>query len=164
MSRLLKRLILCWVFICCASYPETTVCFTPNKQCQQHIISEIMNAKESIRVQAYGFTDKLIAHALVNMYTRGVDVAVILDKSNRTSVKSVRSILIDSNIPLRFDLDHGIAHNKIMIIDESRVITGSYNFSENAYKVNRENVLIIEDKELSKKYLDNWNDRWERSE
>jgi len=34
-------------------------------------------------------------------------------------------------------------HNKVMIIDDKVVITGSYNFSENA-EANDENMLVIE--------------------
>ena len=34
-------------------------------------------------------------------------------------------------------------HNKVMVIDNKTVVTGSYNFSENAEK-NDENLVIIE--------------------
>jgi phosphatidylserine/phosphatidylglycerophosphate/cardiolipin synthase-like enzyme len=43
-------------------------------------------------------------------------------------------------------------HNKIIILDERIVITGSYNFSENA-ESNDENQLIIESKDVAAAYL-----------
>jgi phospholipase D len=57
------------------------------------------------------------------------------------------------------DIVPGIAHNKVMIIDEKKVITGSFNFTDAADKRNSENVIIIEDKETVKQYINNWYNR-----
>ena len=163
----IKSLLLCVIISCSAiALPESkypSVCFTPNIQCRNNIINEINDAKKSIKVQAYGFTDILIAHALVNMHKQGVCVFVILDKSNKKSKHSVWPLLIRNYISVKFDCANGIAHNKIMIIDDVKIITGSYNFSANAYKVNRENLLIMHDKLLANKYVVNFNYRWMKS-
>jgi phosphatidylserine/phosphatidylglycerophosphate/cardiolipin synthase-like enzyme len=143
-----------------SSLGPITVCFTPNKQCQSKIISEIGGAKKSIFVQAYSFTDKDIAMALAAAASRGVDVKVLLDKSNQSDNRSAKDILLYQNIPLRFDAPSGIAHNKIMIIDETKVISGSYNFSAAAYKRNTENLLVISNPSLAHSYLQNWRARW----
>lgn len=47
--------------------------------------------------------------------------------------------------------DYDFMHNKVMIIDDRFVITGSYNFSENA-EGNDENLLIIESAKVAKAY------------
>lgn len=144
-----------------SEYP--LACFTPNQKCQFHIIDHINDAKKSIRIQAYSFTDKAIANALVEAHMRGVDVKIILNKDNVKSLRSVKDIVINAGILVKFDYPKGIAHNKVMIIDEENLITGSYNFSENAYKNNTENLLILVDPILCKSYLNNWNIRWEQS-
>jgi len=54
------------------------------------------------------------------------------------------------------DGSHAIAHNKIMIIDKIKIITGSFNFTKAAEEMNAENLLIISSKELANLYLDNW--------
>ncbi len=141
-----------------------SVCFTPNKQCQAQILQEIDQAKTSIFVQAYSFTDKHIARALASAAGRGVAVKVLLDKSNRNDNRSAKSILIQSGLPLRFDAPSGIAHNKIMIIDAAKVISGSYNFSAAAYTRNTENLLIINSSTLAKDYIQNWQTRWDLSQ
>ena len=140
-----------------------SVCFTPNKRCQSQILQEIDQAKASIFVQAYSFTDKYIARALVSATRRGVVVKVLLDKSNRNDGRSAKSILTESRVPLRFDAPNGIAHNKIMIIDGVKVISGSYNFSAAAYTRNTENLLIINSPTLAKDYIQNWRARWDLS-
>jgi hypothetical protein len=47
---------------------------------------------------------------------------------------------------------HGIAHNKVMIIDGKTVITGSFNFTKAAEEKNAENVLITHDAALAQRY------------
>jgi phosphatidylserine/phosphatidylglycerophosphate/cardiolipin synthase-like enzyme len=49
-----------------------------------------------------------------------------------------------------------IAHNKVMVIDSRTVITGSFNFTKAAEESNAENLLVIDDAELAKKYTQNW--------
>ena len=136
------------------------VCFTPPSGCSEKIIEEINNSKASIYVQAYGFTSKTIADSLIKAHLRGVKVQVILDRSNMS--KKGYSKLMDlkeAGIDISLDIVPGIAHNKVMIIDEKKVITGSFNFTEAADKRNSENVIIIEDKETVKQYLNNWYNR-----
>lgn len=136
------------------------VCFTPPSGCSEKIIEEINKSEISIYVQAYGFTSKKIADSLINAHLRGVKVQVILDRSNMS--KKGYSKLMDlkeAGVDISLDIVPGIAHNKVMIIDEKKVITGSFNFTEAADKRNSENVIIIEDKETVKQYLNNWYNR-----
>jgi hypothetical protein len=74
-----------------APMPSTTtmpsavpVCFTPGGNCTDAIVQALGDAKRTILVQAYSFTSSPIAKALLDAHTRGVQVQVILDKSQRT--------------------------------------------------------------------------------
>lgn len=131
------------------------VCFTPGQNCTQEIVDAIDGAISEIWVQAYGFTSKPIAQALVTAQQRGVKVQIILDKSNRQDPRSAWYFM-RHGIPVTIDSEPGIAHNKVMVIDQTRVITGSFNFTNAAQNRNAENVLIIDDESLAKKYLMNW--------
>ena len=64
--------------------------------------------------------------------------------------------LKDGGILVYIDDCCAIAHNKVMIIDERIVLTGSYNFTKSAEIRNAENMLIIEDRALAARYLENW--------
>jgi phosphatidylserine/phosphatidylglycerophosphate/cardiolipin synthase-like enzyme len=48
-----------------------------------------------------------------------------------------------------------IAQDKIMIIDGKTLITGSFNFTKAAEEKDAENLLIIQDKNLAAKYIEN---------
>ena len=112
--------------------PSWRVCFTPGEQCADQLVAVLDAAKSSIRVQAYSFTAKDIADALIRAQARGVDVVVILDKSQTRERFSMIDEMKDGGILVYIDDCCAIAHNKVMIIDERIVVTGSYNFTKSA--------------------------------
>ena len=132
-------------------------CFTPPDHCGDLIVSHINKAKRSVFVQAYGFTSKKIIDAFVQAKNRGLQVEIILDRSNFHKNKHVVLDLLKSNqIQIYQDRISSIAHNKVMIIDSNTILTGSFNFTENADKRNAENVLLIANTDLAKTYYKNW--------
>jgi phosphatidylserine/phosphatidylglycerophosphate/cardiolipin synthase-like enzyme len=133
----------------------TEICFSPKGGCTEAIVSQINHAKSEILVQAYSFTSALIAKALTTAYKRGVSVQAILDKRQRSERYTSATLLTNAGIPTFIDDKHAIAHNKIMIIDRTKVITGSFNFTKAAEEKNAENLLIISSKELAKVYIEN---------
>lgn len=138
---------------------QLNVCFTPGTKCTSLIIQEIRKAKSTIRVQAYSFTSQPIATALIEMAQKGVKVAVLVDRSQLGTERSVVSLLKTHRIPVSVDTVPGIAHNKIIIIDNDSLITGSFNFSSAAEDRNAENVLLIKDPVMVTHYLKNWEKR-----
>lgn len=166
----MKKLILIsllFIFpVFAGTIPATTyqVCFTPGGECTDMIVDTIDGAKQSIFVQAYSFTSAPIAKALTDAKQRGIDVEVILDKSQEKQHYSSATFLEHSGIPTWIDYKVAIAHNKVMVIDHTKVITGSFNFTQAAQFKNAENVLILSDKQLADAYYKNWQDRMQQSE
>ena len=141
------------------------VAFSPNGGGAALIIRTIGEAKKTIQVQAYSFTNADIDKALLDAHKRGVNVRVVLDKSQETEKYTSATFLANAGVPVRIDDDFAIAHSKIMIIDGETVITGSFNFTKAAEERNAENVLVIRsNRELAKLYLQNWQWRWDASE
>jgi phosphatidylserine/phosphatidylglycerophosphate/cardiolipin synthase-like enzyme len=140
------------------------VYFSPQGGCTDAIVKELNKAKSTVLVQAYTFTSAPIAKALLNAHKRGVKVEVILDKSQRTQKYSSATFLYNVGIPVKIDARHAIAHNKVMIIDEETVITGSFNFTKAAEMNNAENLLVIYDKKLAERYIKNWQEHDRHSE
>jgi len=143
--------------------PVIHACFTPGQDCTHQITDEIGKAEHSILVQAYGFTSKDIADALIAAKNRGVKVKVILDKSQRKQKYSLLHYIVETGIPVWIDTKPAIAHNKVMIIDGKEVITGSFNFTDAAQKRNAENVVFISDTKLAQEYIQNWKNREQQS-
>ena len=140
------------------------VYFSPHGGCTDAIVGELDKAQNTVLVQAYTFTSYRIAKALPDTHKRGIKVEVILDKSQRTDQYSSADFLANSGIPVRIDAQHAIAHNKVMIIDGETVITGSFNFTKAAEENNAENLLVIHDKKLAERYIENWQEHDRHSE
>jgi phosphatidylserine/phosphatidylglycerophosphate/cardiolipin synthase-like enzyme len=140
------------------------VYFSPHGECTNAIIRELKKANNSILVQAYFFTSDPIAEALRDVFNRSVKVEVILDKSQKTGKSSKATFFFNAGIPTRIDAAHSIAHNKMMVIDEEIVITGSFNFTKAAEKNNAENLLVIHDKKLASLYTKNWQEHAQHSD
>ena len=132
------------------------VFFSPMGGATEAVVRALKQARQTVLVQAYSFTSAPIARALVDAHQRGVEVHVILDKSQRTKKYSSASFLADEGVPVAIDDAHAVAHNKVMVIDATKVITGSFNFTTAAEKSNAENLLVIDDPALAEKYTVNW--------
>jgi len=147
-----------------SALPPIEVYFSPHGGCTEAVVREIDAAKSNILVQAYSFTSAPIAKALVEANRRGVAVDVLLDKSQRTEKYSSADFLLHAGVSTRIDVKHAIAHNKVMILDNAVVITGSFNFTAAAEKSNAENLLLIRDPQMAAIYSANWQDHCEHSE
>jgi phosphatidylserine/phosphatidylglycerophosphate/cardiolipin synthase-like enzyme len=140
------------------------VYFSPHEGCTEAIIKELNKAKSTILVQAYRFSSAPIGKALLSAHKRGVNVEVILDKSQRADKYSSATFFLNAGIPVKIDAQHAIAHNKVMIIDGETVITGSFNFTKAAEENKAENLLIFHDKNMAERYINNWQEHDRHSE
>ncbi len=141
-----------------------TVHFPRTGGSTEGIVEALGNVKQSVLVQAYSFTSVPIAKALVDAHRRGVRMKVILDKSQRTEKYSSADFVAHAGIPTWIDTHHKIAHNKVMVLDGTFVITGSFNFTKSAEHDNAENLLVIYSKELAARYTANWENHAAHSE
>ncbi len=147
------------------SIGTTDVYFSPNGGATEAIVRETNVAKHEILVQAYSFTSKPIAKALINARKRGVKIEVVLDKSQRREKYTSADFIAHAGIPTFIDAQHAIAHNKIMIIDRTTLITGSFNFTKAAEEKNAENMVMIKgNKTLVDRFIRNFEDHKGHSE
>ena len=146
-----------------ASTPESMdVCFTPGQSCLPKVIKYIDNAKTSILLLGYSFTSKPITQALMQAKKRGVNVRIVLDHSQQYQKysKEVIQVLLNNQMDVRFDHTVKIAHNKVLVIDSLRTVTGSYNWTHSAEFKNAENLVFIKSQEVAKKYAVYFEGRW----
>jgi phosphatidylserine/phosphatidylglycerophosphate/cardiolipin synthase-like enzyme len=137
--------------------PSTITYFSPKGGCEAAILKELKAARREILVQAYSFTADPLTLALVDAKKRGAHVEVILDKSNEVERYSELHVFLEHGLAPLIDAHHPIAHNKVMIIDRKTVVTGSFNFTNQAEQENAENLLIIKGHpELVQSYRQNF--------
>ena len=134
------------------------VLFSPRGGITDQIVSEIDCATSEIYVQAYSFTSRSIADALIKAKARGLRIEVCADDSNKNPDTSVCDELSDARIEVWLDAKHAIAHSKVIVIDGALVICGSFNWTQAAERSNSENCLFIQSKTIALQYRNNFID------
>jgi phosphatidylserine/phosphatidylglycerophosphate/cardiolipin synthase-like enzyme len=128
--------------------------FSPQDGTLEHILEAVNSAQESIFFLAYSFTSDELADALIKQAKSGVTVKGVIDKDQYHSNSGTEfDNLYNAGIDVNLDGNPRLMHNKVIIIDQHIVITGSYNFSNNAEHNNDENTLIIHNPEIAADYL-----------
>ena len=136
------------------------VYFTPPAGAAKAIVKAIDASSSEVLVQAYGFTHNAIAQAIIRAHQRGVKVSVLLDQKSDHTNRYVVDLFNNAQVSMRQDGKHAIAHNKVMVIDEHIVITGSFNFTNSAETRNAENFLILKSSALAARYKEEWHKHW----
>ena len=147
-----------------ACTPSVEVAFSPNDGATELVVKTIESARNTVRVAAYSFTSKPIALALVESKKRGVDVKVVVDKSQATARYTAATFLANEGVPVRVDYRYAIMHDKFIVVDGVTVEEGSYNFTAAAEAKNAENVLVLHDATVAAKYGQEWDRLWGESE
>lgn len=138
------------------------VAFTPADDAEKLLIGVIDDARTSLHVQAYVFTSKAVAGALVAAHRRGVRVEVLADaKMNARATGNAIPLLLAAGVPVAFETAYAAAHNKVIVADADgprcAVLTGSYNFTWSAANRNAENLIVLRGNcALAQAYRSNW--------
>ncbi len=138
------------------------VLFTPGDAADDAIISAIDAARREVLVQAFTFTHRRIASALIRAQRRGLRVEVVADAQQAASVPNgVLPNLARAGVPVFLDAEHDSAHNKVLVLDPAApgatVITGSFNLTYSAQSRNAENIVIFRGHpQLAAEYAENW--------
>jgi len=141
--------------------PATEEAFSPHQGSTALIVRTIGEARHSVRVAAYSFTSRQIAQALIDAHGRGVDVRVVLNKSQRSSRSSMAAKVAESGLPVRFNSHYAIMHDKFIIVDDVTLETGSFNYTQAAENRNAENVLVVhDDPQAVAGYVQQWEKLW----
>ncbi len=128
--------------------------FSPEDQTEARLIALIKSAQKNIIFLAYSFTSDPIADAMLNRAAHGVYVAGIFESSQyRSNLGTEFDRLKNAGLDVRLDNNPKNMHHKVIIIDQSIVVTGSYNFSHYAEARNDENTLILHDAGIAQRYI-----------
>lgn len=111
---------------------------------RDNVLKLINTARKSIDIAVYSIYDDEIFDALLEAKKRGVKIRIITDKLQATQSEVVKK-LYDSGFDLKISrgFNNGMMHNKYAIFDNEVVITGSFNWSNNAEVYNWENLAVV---------------------
>lgn len=140
------------------------VFFCPEDNCSEQLISHIESAQDEIVIAIYSFTHDEISSALMGAKERGVLVKIIFDNQQAGNQYSEDEKLSEFGIPIKIKSGSGYMHNKFIVIDRKKVLTGSFNYSQNADTKNDENLVLLVSEILAKEYLLEFEELWNASD
>jgi phosphatidylserine/phosphatidylglycerophosphate/cardiolipin synthase-like enzyme len=128
--------------------------FSPDDEVASRILPLLQNAQESIYFLAFSFTSDDIAQAMRDKHAAGLTVMGVMDDSQVASNQGTEyDLFLQSGLDIRRDDNKGLMHHKVIIIDRSIVITGSYNFTASAEDRNDENIVIFFSSDIAEWFL-----------
>ena len=127
--------------------------FAPENDIENIIIGRIKRAKTSVRFMAFSFTSASIAEAMIKKFKEGVEVSGVFENRGSGTKDSQFIKMKVEGVPVRLDSNKYAMHHKVIIIDDYRLITGSYNFSKNASRNNDENCIMIDNRAITALYI-----------
>jgi phosphatidylserine/phosphatidylglycerophosphate/cardiolipin synthase-like enzyme len=130
-------------------------------------LSQLIADAQSVRFLAFSFTESMdwkdssgehsVMDQLISQAASGqLDLKGIVETTSRQYIKPMYCASLD----VRQDGNPEFMHHKVFIIDESIVVTGSFNFSASAANSNDENVLIIHNADIAQAYLQEFDRLW----
>jgi phosphatidylserine/phosphatidylglycerophosphate/cardiolipin synthase-like enzyme len=139
------------------------ILFSAEDHAVSNLIALVNDAQTSIRFLAFSFTDYPLAQAMIDRAAAGVDVQGVFEKFGSNGIRSELKTFWCAQVPVRQDGNGSFLHDKIIIIDNAIVVTGSLNYSSSADDENEENVVILENAEIAALYLQEYQKIWNQA-
>lgn len=136
--------------------------FCPEDSCKHHVLESLERARNSVTFMTFSFTDDDIGNLLIKKYNQGVEVRGVFEKFQNNAWNEYER-LKQNGLDVRWDENKNNMHHKVFIIDENIVITGSYNPTKSANTINDENIVIIHDKNIAKRFSTEFERVWPKS-
>ncbi|WP_027374876.1 phospholipase D-like domain-containing protein [Chryseobacterium sp. UNC8MFCol] len=118
---------------------------------QNRILDALDSAEVSITLVIAWFTNKVLFQKILEKQKQGVEVKIAIYDDGINKKHGVNIDLVP-NVKLKRGVRGGLMHNKFCVIDNQIVITGSYNWSDNAEFKNDENVTVEYDPKQATRY------------
>lgn len=152
------------VFAPCKQNPS--VCFSPDNACDLLVAQSIDQAEPpyGADIAIYSINRESIAAAILRARARNVPVRLVLDASQIADAKEKPALqrLLDAGVAMKRDTHSGIMHNKFVVVNRRLLVTGSFNFTNNATENNDENVLSWDCQRVTTVYADRFDRLWSK--
>jgi phosphatidylserine/phosphatidylglycerophosphate/cardiolipin synthase-like enzyme len=137
--------------------------FAPEKELAPIIAALVSQADSDVKFMAFSFTQEDIGEAMIERAEAGIPVTGVFETTGSNTEYSYYPDMLDlglDNLQVRQDGNPRVMHHKVIIIDESITLLGSFNFSASANDSNDENILIVYDPVFASFFLEEFDAVW----
>jgi phosphatidylserine/phosphatidylglycerophosphate/cardiolipin synthase-like enzyme len=141
---------------------NTSIYFCPKNDCETPILNILKNSKSEIFLASFVLTLNSIEETLIQKSNQGVDVFVLIE-SRMQNIRGSNLSNLNKNLNLKIDTNPKTMHHKFFVVDKRYVITGSMNPTSSGIKKNDENLIIIDNTVLAKKFREEFLKEYNKS-
>jgi len=141
---------------------DDEVCFSPEGNCDVKLWKFIQQAQKSLDIAIFDLTHPKITHEIL-VASKRIPVRVVVDRRQSKGQHSLISTLVKGGVPVRLGTQRGIMHNKFTIVDQTRLETGSFNYSDGASTKNNENQVYLANPKIVAEYQKRFEHLWEEA-
>ncbi len=125
--------------------------------CEDLVANQIQSARRELLIAIFIMTSQRLESLVATAAQCGVMVRVKYDvnqashRSMQRALKRFEEVGIEC-VPITLKRTGSSMHHKFIVVDELRVVTGSYNFTAMAAGWNYENCVLIESQPIAREY------------
>ena len=128
-----------------------------DEECERLLLREVPKAKKELLVASYIITRQSIVEAICRAAERKVVVKLKFDErqSDYEPMKKALEKLRKAGVTctaIKFSSRFAQMHDKFIVLDRQKVLTGSYNYTTTASRENYENLVFIENAKIAEEF------------
>ena len=147
--------------------------FAPDHDLESYDIDLLETATKRVDIAMYAFTDERLADELLKLSRRGVEIRLYRDglqlsdetsrAEKRADVPPTFRIASNPNIHVKVKVRSASMHLKAFCIDGSLLRTGSANWSESGEKSQDNDLYVIRDPKVIRRFEADFEELWQRA-
>ncbi|MEN8162778.1 MAG: phospholipase D-like domain-containing protein [Acidobacteriota bacterium] len=134
--------------------------FSPGTKCRDRVVTLLNGSRRSADVCVFAITDNTLSRAILDAHRRGVKVRIITDDQKVGDLGSDVTELAESGVSVATDSGPAHMHHKFAVVDGRTVVTGSYNWTRSASTENHENIVVIDNPEVVRRFEEVFERLW----
>ncbi|MGE5325936.1 MAG: phospholipase D-like domain-containing protein [Deltaproteobacteria bacterium] len=144
------------------------VIFTRDHSVAEEIKRLVRITATSVDAALYRLNNPLLARVLAEAVERGVRLRLVLDRGRYEEGDSARDILKGAGLAYRLSYGRlgpgSKMHHKFAILDDTLVVTGSYNWTIESEKENFDSLMLVRQRDHVMLYRSEFETLWNNSE
>ncbi len=139
---------------------ENNAYFTHHDNIRDLVINLLKSAREELKICMFTISDNPIAETIAGCHAKGIRVRIITDDGKTFDKGSDIYSLHKIGVNIKIDSHKSLMHHKFVIVDNKKLLTGSYNWTRTGSDINNENILVTTNKKIVRAYKKEFKRLW----
>jgi len=148
------------IYLLSTNQSDNNAFFSHHDNIRDFVIKTLKSAQKDLKICMFTISDDPIAETVAGCHKMGIQVRIITDDGKIFDKGSDIYSLDRMGIKIKIDTFRSLMHHKFVIIDNKKLITGSYNWTRTGSDVNNENVLVTTNGPIVKAYKKEFKRLW----